>query len=137
VDIRNAKVEPTVEHGGTCYTYFMFPKESYRKETMGSYLEYIAEFEIPAGERLEPHTHDTHEFYYILSGRAKVEIDGEQRDVAPRDLIHIGREQVHSIWPVGDEPLRALAFASSFMPEGSAYKVAHGTPGVSGDVVPG
>ena len=49
MDIRNAKVEPTVEHGGTCHTYFMFPKESVREETMGSYLEYVAEFELAGG----------------------------------------------------------------------------------------
>ena len=26
MDVRNAKVEPTIEHEGTCLTYFMFPK---------------------------------------------------------------------------------------------------------------
>ena len=46
MDVRSAQVEPTIEHGGTCHTYFMFPKESYRSETEGSYLEYVAEFEI-------------------------------------------------------------------------------------------
>ena len=35
MDVRNAKIEPTVEHGGTCKTFFMFPKESIRSTTEG------------------------------------------------------------------------------------------------------
>ena len=121
MDVRSAQVEPTIEHGGTCHTYFMFPKESYREETEGSYLEYVAEFEIAAGAHLEPHTHDTHEFYYMLAGVATLEIDGEQRKVGPGDLIHIPRNALHSIWPEDGGSLRALSFAVSFMPPGSTY----------------
>ncbi len=51
MDVRNAKVEPTIEHEGTCLTYFMFPKESVREDTMGSYLEYVAEFELKPGRQ--------------------------------------------------------------------------------------
>lgn len=126
MDVRRPPSEPVVEHDGTCFTYFMFPKESYRDETEGSYLEYIAEFEIPAGQRLDPHIHDTHEFYYMLVGDAVVEINGEQRDVGPGDLIHIDRNEVHSIWPKGDHAMRALAFATSFMPRSSAGAVSVG-----------
>ena len=125
MDVRNAEVEPTIEHGGTCYTYFMFPKESFREESEGSYLEYVAEFEIPVGQRLEPHTHDSHEFYYLLKGKAIMDIEGRQQEVGPGDLVHIGRDEVHSIWPIGDEPMRAFSFAASFMPPGSSYTAVH------------
>jgi quercetin dioxygenase-like cupin family protein len=126
MDVRRAPAEPIVEHGGTCATYFMFYKESFRDETEGSYLEYISEFEIPVGGRLEPHTHDTHEFYYLLSGAAIMEVEGEHREVGPGDLIRIGRNEVHSIWPTGDQPMRALAWATSFMARGEAHAHAVG-----------
>jgi quercetin dioxygenase-like cupin family protein len=122
MDVRNAQVEPTIEHGGSCLSYFMFPKESVRDETMGSYLEFIGEFELKAGARLEPHYHDTNEFYYLLSGEAIMQIEDEQQRVAPGDLIHIPRNAVHSIWPASDtESFRALAFAVSFQPVGASY----------------
>jgi quercetin dioxygenase-like cupin family protein len=118
--VTNSKVEPTVEHGGTCHTYFMIPKEALRKETEGSYLEYIAEFEIAAGSHLEPHRHNTHEFYYILKGNALMQIGAEKREISPGDLVHIPPNDVHSIRPIGDGPVRALAFAASFLPPGGA-----------------
>lgn len=120
MDVRNAQIEPTIEHGGTCKTYFMFPKESLRSKTMGSYMEYVSEFEIAPGTHLEAHRHDTYEWYYILQGRALMQIEADKREVSPGDLILIPRNAVHSIRPVGDQPMRALAFAASFLPEGGA-----------------
>jgi quercetin dioxygenase-like cupin family protein len=122
MDVRDTNVEPTIEHGGTCYSYFMVPKESMREETMGSYLEFIGEFELEPGARLEPHYHDTHEFYYMLSGEAVMQIEAEQRKIKRGDLVCIPRKAVHSIWPASDqESFRALAFATSFQPEGATY----------------
>jgi quercetin dioxygenase-like cupin family protein len=123
MDVRRTDMEPEFEHGGTCKTYFMFPKESMRDETSGSYLEYVAEFELVPGARLEPHTHDTHEFYYILRGAAMMQIGSETRDVAVGDLIHIDRNEPHSIWPTDEEVgFRALSFAVSFKPPGATYE---------------
>jgi quercetin dioxygenase-like cupin family protein len=120
MDVRNARIPPTIEHGGTCKTFFMFPKESIRGDTEGSYLEYISEFEIAPGTHLEPHRHNTHEFFYILSGRALMQIEREKREVGPGDLIHIPPNAVHSIAPAGAQTMRALAFAASFLPPGGS-----------------
>lgn len=120
MNIMNAKIEPTIEHGGTCHTYFMVPKEAMRVETEGSYLEYVSEFEIAAGSHLEPHRHNTHEFYYVLKGRALMQIGAEKQEVQPGDLIHIPPNVVHTIAPIGGQPVRALAFAASFLPPGGA-----------------
>ena len=118
MDVRNTDVEPTIEHEGTCLTYFMFPKESVRKETMGSYLEYVAEFELKPGAHLHPHYHDSMEFYRILSGQAIIQIEDEQRLLNPGDLVHIPRNAKHSIWPaVEGKSFRALSFAVRFMGE--------------------
>lgn len=118
VDVRNAKIDPTIEHGGTCLTYFMFPKESVRLETMGSYLEYVAEFELQPGAHLEPHRHDSDEFYYMLSGEAVVQVEDEQRLLSPGDMVHIPRNAGHSIWPAKEgDSFRAFSFAVSYMGE--------------------
>ena len=55
--VMNSNIEPTIEYGGTCKTYFMIPKESMRTETEGSYLELVSEFEIAAGHYLELDLH--------------------------------------------------------------------------------
>ena len=121
MDVRNAKIQPTIEHGGTCRSFFLIPKESLREATEGSYLEFVSEFEIAAGAHLQPHKHNTHEFYYILSGRALMQIGDEKREVEPGDLIHIPPEAVHTIAPIGTTtPMRALAFAASFLPRGGS-----------------
>jgi len=122
MDVRNADVEPTIEHGGSCLSYFMVPKESFRDETEGGYLEFIGEFELKPGAQLAPHFHDSHEYYYLLSGEAIMQVDDEQRRLAPGDLVHIPRNAIHSIWPASDtESFRAMAFAVSFQPPGATY----------------
>ncbi len=122
MQVRNAKVEPTIEHGGTCLSYFMIDKGALRKETEGGFLEFVGEFELKPGSRLEPHRHDSHEFYYLLSGQALMQIETEEQKVGPGDLVHIPRNAVHSIRPAtAGEAFRALAFAVSFEPEGATY----------------
>ncbi len=122
MDVRNAGVEPTVEHGGTCLSYSMYPKESLRSETMGSYLEFVGEFEPKEGAKLEPHYHDSDEFYYILSGEATMQIESDVQEMTAGDLVRIPRNAVHSIWPTDPKgTFRAFAFAASYQPEGASH----------------
>jgi quercetin dioxygenase-like cupin family protein len=114
MDVRRAdQTDPIYEHGGTCVSYHMLPKGSMFEETKGTWLEFVGEFELRPGSHLEPHRHDTHEFYYLLHGTARMRIGAEERDVAPGDLIHIPPNAVHSIWPTEGASFRALAFAVS------------------------
>jgi hypothetical protein len=89
MDVRRASDMPvTVEHEGTCHSYFMFEKESVRSETMGTYLD------------------------YLLRGSAVMTIDGEDQAVNVGDLIHIAPNAMHSITDTSvGEGMRALAFA--------------------------
>jgi quercetin dioxygenase-like cupin family protein len=113
MDVRRATEVPvTVEHEGTCHSYFMFEKESVRTETMGTYLEFVCEFELASGQSLAPHTHNSDEFYYLIRGAARVTIDGEDRAVGVGDLIHIPPNAEHSIADTSEgEGMRAFAFA--------------------------
>ncbi len=46
--------------------------------TDGGYLELVNEFEVAGGGAVYPHTHPTHEFYYVTSGRGIMTIEGDE-----------------------------------------------------------
>ena len=52
----------------------------------------------------------------MIKGKALMQIGAEKREVEPGDLIRIPPNIVHSIAPVGNGPVRAFAFAASFLP---------------------
>ena len=58
---------------------------------------------IPAGTRAEPHNHPNEQFIYVLGGRCRMEIEGDERIVGKGDMIHIPAEAVHSAEVVGEE----------------------------------
>jgi mannose-6-phosphate isomerase-like protein (cupin superfamily) len=113
MDVRSAQdIAPAVEHNGTVPVWWLVPPEELRAATSGGYLELVSEWEIAGGGKVDAHSHPTHEFYYILSGRAVMEIGAEQREVGQGDLIRIPPDQVHSIWPMSEHaPVRGIAFS--------------------------
>jgi hypothetical protein len=66
LNILNTGMEPISEHDGTVTSWFMYPKESLRAATEGSYLEFVNEFQLDPGVSIQPHLHNSHEFYYVL-----------------------------------------------------------------------
>ena len=83
-----------------------------RDATSGGFLELVSEWEVAGGGLVDPHSHPTHEFYYIISGRGIMKIADEEREVGQGDLIRIPPDTVHSIWPLtANAGLRGLAFA--------------------------
>jgi quercetin dioxygenase-like cupin family protein len=114
--VKTTDVSPVSEHGGTCRSWFFFEKESLRAETMGGYLEFVDEFELQPGARLEPHEHDSDEFYYLLRGEATMRVGDDEFPLRPGELVRIPRNEIHSIRTAGDDGCRALAFAISYMP---------------------
>ena len=58
----------------------------------------LAEASLPAGGQTERHHHKvSEEIYYLLEGEGRMEIDGEERDVAPGDAILIPPGARHRI----------------------------------------
>lgn len=124
MDVRVARPEPVMEHADTIKAYFMFDKDELYDKTIGSHLEFINEFTIDAGVRIEPHFHNSHEFYYVLEGSGVMQIADETREVRPRDLVYIPPNVPHSLWSsVEGEGIRAFCFASSFGEKGEGYTV--------------
>jgi quercetin dioxygenase-like cupin family protein len=122
VKVLSANVEAISEHGGTVTSYFMYEKEELREATAGSYLEFVNEFELQADVSIQPHFHNSHEFYYIIKGSGTMRVDDSTQVVTPGDLVHIPPNAPHSIL-AGPEGVRCFAFAASFQDPGETYTV--------------
>jgi mannose-6-phosphate isomerase-like protein (cupin superfamily) len=72
----------------------------------------LSVYELPAGadDPQQPHAED--EVYYIVAGRAKFEVDGEQRPVEPGDVVFVAAEVPHKFAEIEDD-LTLLAPAKS------------------------
>lgn len=69
----------------------------------------LAEARLPPGGMTTKHHHpQTEEIYYLLAGRARMEIDGEVCEVGPGDAIAIPPGAVHQITNIGGEVLTFL-----------------------------
>ena len=113
MDVRNvATVEPEVEHNGTVPVWWLVKPREMHDITEGGFLELVSEFEVQGGGEVDPHSHPTHEFYYVTSGRGWMVIDGEERQISQGDLVHIPPDAVHSIRPISDHAsIRCFCFA--------------------------
>jgi len=113
VDVRSIEdVAPVIEHNGTVPVWWLVRSQEMREVTDGGFLELVSEWEVAGGGLVDPHSHPTHEFYYILSGRGIMKVASEERVVGQGDLIYTPPDTTHSIWPTtAHAPLRGLAFA--------------------------
>ena len=67
----------------------------------------LAEATLPAGGETQRHFHRlSEEFYYLITGRGFMEMDGEVREVGPGDAVLIPPGAWHQIRAI--EPLRFL-----------------------------
>lgn len=122
VIVLNADVEPISEHSGTVTSWFMYMKEALRDQTLGSYLEFVNEFALTPGISIEPHFHDSHEFYYVIAGGGLMAVGDGTKEVGVGDLVHIEPNEPHSIM-AGPQGVRCFCFAVSFQPPGATYAV--------------
>jgi quercetin dioxygenase-like cupin family protein len=103
MDVRNIEdVAPVVEHNGTTPVWWMVNSREMKEQTDGGFLELVNEFEVAGGGCVDPHSHPTHEFYYVLRGRGIMTIADEERQIAQGDLVHIPPDAVHSLRPISD-----------------------------------
>ena len=73
----------------------------------------LAEALLQPGQSTEEHRHPiSEEIYYVQSGRGRMRIEGEERDVKRFDAIAIPPRALHKIWNTGEEPLRFLCLCA-------------------------
>jgi quercetin dioxygenase-like cupin family protein len=113
MDVRSiVDVAPEVEHNGTVPVWWLIRPQEMQRITEGGYLELANEFEVAGGGAVYPHTHPTHEFYYVTSGRGVMTIDDEEAEVVQGDLVYIPPNAVHSLRPISDHaPIHCFCFA--------------------------
>ena len=79
MDVRSIEdTEPVVEHNGTVPVWWLVNAREMKEITDGGYLELVNEFEVPGGGQVFPHSHPTHEFYYVMTGRGIMTIEDEE-----------------------------------------------------------
>lgn len=66
---------------------------------------------LPAGgtDPQSPHTED--EVYYVVSGRAKIRVAGEDRDVQAGSIVHVAKNVEHKFHSIEDELTILVFFA--------------------------
>ena len=75
MDVRNVQeTEPEVEHNGTVPVWWLIRPREMKSLTDGGFLELANEFEVAVGGEVFPHSHPTHEFYFMMSGRGVMTI---------------------------------------------------------------
>jgi hypothetical protein len=85
MDVRSARdVAPVIEHAGTVPVWWLIQPGKLRHVTSGGFLELVSECKVAGGGLVDPQSHPTHEFYYIISGRGIMKIADEKREVGQR-----------------------------------------------------
>jgi mannose-6-phosphate isomerase-like protein (cupin superfamily) len=118
MNIHNAKsISPvTSEHGEIIY-------ELFGSSAGGSQAHSLARIVIPPGKASLKHYHPAaEESYSILSGSARMDMDGESARLGPGDSVVVVPPQVHQIFNVGDDDLVMLVVcAPAWTPDISVF----------------
>ena len=68
---------------------------------------------VPVGKGEASHFHSVaQQFFYMISGRASVELDGQLIHLAPGQGLHIPAGKTHRIRNAGDTPAEFLVISS-------------------------
>ena len=75
-----------------------------------------AVYRLPAGARdmQAPHVED--EVYFVVSGRAKLRVAGQEREVAPGNILYVRATSMHSFFAVEEDLLLIAMFGASHWP---------------------
>jgi len=99
---KDSPIEVTGAHGGTSSLLW---KRFTDGNMMWSDLQSFEHVTAPPGGNVGLHVHSrTEEIYFIISGRGRMRVGDESRDVGPGDLILTPLHTAHSFQVVGDEP---------------------------------
>jgi mannose-6-phosphate isomerase-like protein (cupin superfamily) len=92
----------TTKDGSTIRELFGIP-------TGGTTLQSLAEASLPPGGSTQRHYHvRSEEIYFLLEGRADMELEGEHRELGPGEAVAIPPGAWHEIKTLGDAEVRFL-----------------------------
>ena len=97
----------------------VFDLEEVRQAMKGAPVEYREFLKVPAlscgvyhlaaGSKDMQSPHDEDEVYYVLSGKARMRLDEEERAVGPGSLLYVGATTEHSFFEI-EEDMTLLVF---------------------------
>jgi mannose-6-phosphate isomerase-like protein (cupin superfamily) len=92
----------TTKDGSTIRELFGLP-------TGGTTRQSLAEARLPPGGSTQRHYHaESEEIYFLLEGRAEMELEGERRVLGPGEAVAIPPGAWHEIRTLGDADVRFL-----------------------------
>jgi mannose-6-phosphate isomerase-like protein (cupin superfamily) len=92
----------TTKDGSTIRELFGLP-------TGGTTQQSLAEASLPPGGSTQRHYHaESEEIYFLLEGRAEMELEGERRELGPGEAVAIPPGAWHEIKTLGDANVRFL-----------------------------
>ncbi len=75
--------------------------------------------EFHPGDRYELHSHEREQFSFMVSGRMKLTVGDDTREIGPGEMWHAPSNVVHGGELVGDEP---VVFVDVYSPPAEEYK---------------
>jgi mannose-6-phosphate isomerase-like protein (cupin superfamily) len=94
-----------------------------QRASRAPYLEFLrvpslscGVYTLPAGARDLQSPHDEDEVYFVVRGRGRIQLDGEDRAVGPGSILFVEATSDHSFFEI-DEDMTLLVFFASGGPE--------------------
>ena len=69
-------------------------------------------YSLPAGSKDLQSPHDEDEVYYVISGRARLRVEGEERVVGPGSILYVGATSEHSFVETAEDTTLLVFFAT-------------------------
>ncbi|MCS5636285.1 MAG: cupin domain-containing protein [Myxococcota bacterium] len=69
-------------------------------------------YSLPAGAKDLQSPHDEDEVYYVISGRARLRVDDEERVVGAGSVLYVGATSGHSFVEIEEDTTLLVFFAS-------------------------
>ncbi len=69
-------------------------------------------YSLPAGARDLQSPHDEDEVYLVLSGRGRLRVEGEDREIGPGSLLYVQATSEHSFFEIEEDVTLLVFFAS-------------------------
>ena len=74
-------------------------------------------YALAAGSKDLQSPHDEDEVYYVMSGRARIRIQDEERVVGPGSILYVGATSEHSFVEIEEDTTLLVFFASGGVEE--------------------
>ena len=104
-------------------TWQVFDLKEIKEKLKGDAVEYLEFLNVPAlncgvyslaaGSTDMQAPHDEDEVYLVLSGKARMRLGSEDRNIGPGSLLYVGASTEHSFFEIEEDMTLLVMFAAS------------------------